>query len=109
MVLFCGMNHQKSNFLLISDIFLSEAVEASRCSFFKNWMIKHKWVTIVTMQREIYHQNYQSFYPSELFQKNHITMRHPVQGNVPETSPFFISPNGCAEQLSSSVYSTWDV
>jgi hypothetical protein len=32
---FCGMNHQKSNFLLISGSFLSEAVEASRCYFFE--------------------------------------------------------------------------
>ena len=30
------------------------------------------------MQPEICHQNSQHFYPSEPFQKNHITMRHPV-------------------------------
>ena len=40
--------------------------------------MKHKWVTLVTMQLEIYHENYQYFYPSEPFEKNHITMRHPV-------------------------------
>ena len=33
---FCGMDHQKSNFLLILAPFLSEAVEASRCYFFIN-------------------------------------------------------------------------
>ena len=40
--------------------------------------MKHKWVTLVTVQPVIYHQNSQYFYPSEPFQKNHITMRHPV-------------------------------
>ena len=30
------------------------------------------------MQPEIYHQNYQSFYPSEPFTLDHINMRHPV-------------------------------
>ena len=30
------------------------------------------------MQSEIYHQNYQSFYPSEPFTLDHIVMRHPV-------------------------------
>ena len=32
-----------------------------------------------------------------------------VKANLPETSPFFICPNGCVEQLSSNVYSTWVV
>ena len=40
--------------------------------------MKHKWVTLMTMQSEIYHQNSQYFYPSEPFKKIHITMRHPV-------------------------------
>ena len=42
MVPFCGMDHQKSNFSLILALFLSEAVEASRCYFFENWWIKLK-------------------------------------------------------------------
>ena len=33
---FCGMDHQNSNFSLIYDAFLLEAVEASRCYFFIN-------------------------------------------------------------------------
>ena len=45
---------------------------------FENWLMKHKWVTLVTMQPEIYYQNYQSFYPSELFILDHFIMRHPV-------------------------------
>ena len=56
-----------------------EAVEASQCYFFENWLMKHKWVVLVTMQSEIYHQNYQSFYPSEPFTLDHIVMRHPVK------------------------------
>ena len=32
-----------------------------------------------------------------------------VKANLPETSPFFICPNGCTEQLSSSAYDTWNV
>ena len=56
----------------------SEAVKASRCYFFENWLMKHKWVTLVIIQAVIYHRNSQCFYPSEPFQKNHITMRHPV-------------------------------
>ena len=40
--------------------------------------MKHKWAPLMTMQPEIYHQNSQSFYPSEPSKNNHITMRHPV-------------------------------
>ena len=40
--------------------------------------MKHKWVALVTMQPEIYHQNSQSFYPSEPFTLDLIIMRHPV-------------------------------
>ena len=58
--------------------FLLEAVEARRCYFFENWLMKHKWVTLVTMQTEIYYQNSQFFYPSELFTLDHTFMRHPV-------------------------------
>ena len=32
-----------------------------------------------------------------------------VQANLPETSPFFVCPNGFAEYLFSNVYGTWDV
>ena len=49
--------------------------------------MKHKWVTLVTMQPEIRHQNSQHFYPSEPFQKNHITMRHPVCRRFPSARP----------------------
>ena len=44
--------------------------------------MKHKWVTLVTVQPVIYHENSQYFYPSEPFEKNHITMRHPVTGRA---------------------------
>ena len=32
-----------------------------------------------------------------------------VQANLPETSPFFVCPNGFGEHLFSNVNSTWDV
>ena len=32
-----------------------------------------------------------------------------VQANLPETSPFFIGPNGFGEHFFSNAYSTWDV
>jgi hypothetical protein len=40
---FCGIDHQNSNFSLIPDTFLLEAVEVSRCYFFKNWSLKLKF------------------------------------------------------------------
>ena len=61
--------------------FLSEAVEASRCYFLENWLMKHKWATLLTMQSEIQHQNSQYFYPSEPFTLDHSDMRHPVVNN----------------------------
>ena len=45
---------------------------------FENWLMKHKWATLVNMQQEIYYQKSQSFYPSEPFTLHHINMRHPV-------------------------------
>ena len=63
---------------VIEAIEVDEAVEASQCYFFENWLMKHKWATLVNMQLEIYDQNYQSFYPSEPFTLDHIIMRHPV-------------------------------
>ena len=32
-----------------------------------------------------------------------------VQANLPETSPFFVCPNGFGEHLFSNVYSNWDI
>ena len=55
-----------------------QRLEDSRCYFIENWLMKHKWATLVSMQPEIYHQNFHSFYPSETFTFHHITMRHPV-------------------------------
>ena len=36
LVFFCGMDHQKSKFLLILPPFLSEAAEDNQCYFFEN-------------------------------------------------------------------------
>ena len=75
---FCGMGHQKSNFLLILALFLSEAVEASRCQFFENWWMKLKCPLLLKPLATIVQVNSQSFYPSEPFRISHFTMRHPV-------------------------------
>ena len=55
------------------------------------------------MQPEIYHQNSQSFYPSEPFKKKHITMRHPVYSfqNFNEISEIFGQSNNVLSKNSS--------
>ena len=78
LVPFCGMDHQKSNFSLILAVFLSEAVEASRCYFFENWWMKLKCPLLLKPLATIVQENSQSFYPSEPFRISHFTMRHPV-------------------------------
>ena len=78
LVPFCGMDHQKSNFLLILALFLLAAVEASRCYFFENWWIKLKCPLLLKPLGTIVQENSQSFYPSEPFRIIHFTMRHPV-------------------------------
>ena len=72
------MDHQKSNFSLILALFLSEAVEASRCHFFENWWMKLKCPLLLKPLATIVQENSQSFYPSEPFRIIHFTMRHPV-------------------------------
>ena len=80
LVHFCGMDHQKSNFLLILAPFLSEAVEDSRCYFFENWFMKLKIYYLLKPLGTITQQNYWFFYPSELIHFAIFTMRHPVWG-----------------------------
>ena len=75
---FCGMDHKKSNFSLILALFLSEAVEASRCQLFENWWMKLKCPLLLKPLLTIVQENSQSFYPSESFRISHFTMRHPV-------------------------------
>ena len=79
---FCGMDHQKSNFLLILAHFLSEAVEASRCYFFINQCKKHKCPHLLKPLGTVIQQNYWSFYPSEPIQKACFNMRHPVVKHI---------------------------
>ena len=78
LVHFCGMDHQKSKFLLILAPFLSEAVEDSRCYFFENWFMKLKIYNLLKPLGTITQQNYWSFYPSELIYFAFFTMRHTV-------------------------------
>ena len=58
--------------------FLLEAVEASLCYFFKNWLMKHKSPNLLKPLGTIIHQNSQFYYPSEPFSFHHFNVRHPV-------------------------------
>ena len=58
--------------------FLSEAVEASRCQFFENWLMKLKCPNLLKPLDTIIHENYQPFYHSEPFRILLFQMRHPV-------------------------------
>ena len=75
---FWGMDGQKSNFLLILALFLSEAVEARGWHFFENWWMKCKCPLLLKPLATIVQENSQSFYLSEQFRIIHFTMRHPV-------------------------------
>ena len=78
MVLCWGMDHQKSHFSLIFDTFLSEAVKASRCYFFVNWLMKVRCLNLLKPLGTLIQENYWSFYPSELFRILRFNMRHHV-------------------------------
>ena len=56
--------------------FLLQAVEARRCYFFENWLIKLKWPSKATRHHDS--TKYWSFYPSEPFSFVHFNMLHPV-------------------------------
>ena len=58
--------------------FLSEAVEASRCYFFWNWLMKFKCPHLLKPLGTIILQNYWFFYPSEPFGFVHFNMIYPV-------------------------------
>ena len=77
-VIFYGIHHQKSNFLLILAPFLPEAVEANRCYFFENWVKKLKCPHLLKPLGTIFQHNYWSFYTSEPFTLARFNMRHPV-------------------------------
>ena len=55
-----------------------EAVEASLCYFFENWLIKHKIPTLLKPLGTIIHQNSQFYCPSEPVSFHHFNVRHPV-------------------------------
>ena len=78
LVHFCGMDHQKSNFLLILAPLLSEAVEDRRGYFFQNWFMKLKIYYLLKPLGTITQQNCWFFYLSELIYFAIFTMRHPV-------------------------------
>ena len=77
---FCWMNHQKSiSISLISYTLLLEAVEASQCYFFENWLMKLKCPILLKPLDTIIQENYHVFYHSEPFRITRFKMRHPVQ------------------------------
>ena len=61
--------------------FLSEAVEASRCYFFANWLMKLKCPILLKPLDTMIQENYWSFYPSEPFSLDLLNMIHPVSSN----------------------------
>jgi hypothetical protein len=75
-VLFCGMDHQNPIFYWYLTPFLSKAVEASRCYFFENWLLKIKFPNLLKPLGTIIQQKYWSFYPSEPFSFVHFNMIH---------------------------------
>ena len=90
---FYGMVHQKSNFHWYMILFLLEAVEASRCNFFENWLMKHKCPTLLKPLATVIQQNYWSFYPSEPFTFTRHAMRHPVLGRKISPNPIKVITN----------------
>jgi hypothetical protein len=56
-----------------------EAVEASECYFFENWLIKLNWPNLLNTLGTMIQDNYQSFYLSEPFTLARFNMRHPVE------------------------------
>ena len=78
LVPFCGINHQKSIFQWYLIPLLSEAVEASWYSFFKDRLKKLKCPHLLNKLGTLIQENYWSFYPSEPFTLARFNMRHPV-------------------------------
>ena len=69
-------NHEISGWILAP--FLLEAVEASLCYFFENWLMKLKCQDLLKPLGTLIHQNPQFYYPLEPFSFNKFNMRHPV-------------------------------
>ena len=70
---FCGQDHQKSNFWLISD-----TLSASLCYFFKNWLMKLKISNLRMSEPPSNKFYFPYFYLSESMEKACFNMRHPV-------------------------------
>ena len=99
-------NHEISGLILIT--FLLEAVEASLCYFFKNWLMKHKSPNLLKPLGTIIHQNSQFYYPSEPFSFHHFNVRHPVEDFYFEFSKtkqsLDSSPKSCPFDLELSLW-----
>ena len=62
---------------MILTPFLPEAVEATQCYFFENWVKKLKCPHLLNILDSMIWENYWSFYPSEPFTLARFNMRHP--------------------------------
>ena len=69
-------NHE-TPFLILAP-FLSEAVEANLCYFFKNWLMKLKYTNLLKPLVTIIHKNHQFFYLSEPIYFALFNVRQPV-------------------------------
>ena len=78
LVLSCEMDHQKYNFSLKFGTLLSEAVEASLCYFFENWLTKLKCPILRNIQILSSQPKGCFQLASEVFTFNQIQV-HPVQ------------------------------
>ena len=75
------------------NTFLSEAVEASRCYFFVNWLMKCPY--LLKSLGTLIQENYWSFYPSEPFRIIRFNMRHPVVSGRKNQSKYCSLIMGC--------------
>ena len=75
---FCGINHQKSSFLLISDTFSVRGCWGQPMSFFSKLDDETQKCNPPEATRHHNSRKYLSLYPSEPFRILRFNMRHPV-------------------------------
>ena len=95
LVPFSGMNHQKCNFSLILAPFLLEAVEASRCYFFENWLVKLKCPNLRNIQITSFWLKSCFKLASEVFKVCQIQSEDPVENPLYQdwTNFWYKNPN----------------
>ena len=106
LVHFCGMDHQKSFFLLILAPFVWEAVEASQYYFFENWLIKTKCHNLLNRPPKIWNWKSQSVHLSEPIYFVHFNVRHPVP-NISISHYLFIIQNEACVYFLMDLFGFW--